>query len=730
MKIIAQNYRDGQLQLLEVPMISSRRGLLVETRASLVSVGTEKAMMDVAKKSLLGKALARPDWVKQVIDKVKTEGLFEAWRQSKARLDMPVPLGYSSAGIVREVHSKNAPFKVGDRVACTGSGYAAHAEFVSVPVSLCAKIPDNVPFEDAAYGALGGIAMEAVRLARVEFGHRVAVIGLGLLGQLATQILKGAGCHVLGVDISSEKCVLAKDHGAERVAVSGTDDAIQAAVDFSEGEGVDAVIIFAATPSNEPLEQAAAMCRERGRIVAAGLVGLDIPRKIFFEKELDLLVSRAWGPGVLDPDYETRNVQWPFAYARWTAQRNLQEFLRMLSLGTINLEKLTTHKFPFEQALEAYKLILSGDVPTIGVVLEYKDQENSHKENAKLDFNVSKPQISPEGKIGIGLIGAGLFARGTLLPAMKGIKDVELRGVATSSGLSAKHIADSYKFLYSTSDYKELLNDKDINLIFILTRHNSHARFVCEALNAGKNVYVEKPLCLTLDELKKTYSCYEKAALNNQLLMIGFERRFSPTAKKAKAFIGDNGPGSVVQIRCNAGFVPKNSWVHHPDEGGGRIIGEVCHFVDLAQFLTGGNPQVVFAACADSAQDTRDNVCVTMQMDNGAAVTITYAANGDKSFPREEVQIFSGGGVFVINNFKDAMRVSGGKKKRWKALEVDRGVKNELKETFEALKAGCSSPIDFHSIVYTTLTTFAIEESIRTGKAVEVGKYLVEIEAK
>jgi len=729
MKILAQNYSDGKLALLEAPDPIGKPGMLIiGTRASLVSVGTEKAMIDVAQKSMLGKALARPDWVKQVIDKVKTEGPMEAWRQSKARLEMPIPLGYSSAGVVIENGGgRGHSLKIGDRVACTGSGYASHADIVIVPPNLCAKIPDNVSFEDASYVALGGIAMEAVRMAGVEFGHKVAVIGLGLLGQLTIQILAAAGCHVFGIDISEEKCDLAKLRGAEEIAVSGRNNVIQAVLDFTGGQGADSVIVMASAKSNEPLENAASMCRERGKVVATGLIGLDIPRKAFFEKELELCVSRAWGPGALDPDYDERNLQWPLAYVRWTAQRNLEEFLRMLSLGRVRVDHLTTHRFTFENALDAYELILSGKEPAIGVVLQYPELKTKTEATSHKICISSSDRKAITGDIGIGLIGAGLFARGTLLPAMKGIYGLRMEGVATAGGLSSRHIADSFKFRYATTQYQELLADPNIDLVFILTRHGSHAHFVCEALKAGKAVFVEKPLAIDskgLEEIERTYLELQKRTGEGYskppFVMVGFNRRFAPGTLKAIEFIGDKGPSTIVHMRCNAGFIPANSWVHHPEEGGGRIIGEVCHFIDLAQALTGGLPKTIFAACAESSQGTRDNVCVTVQMDNGAAATITYAANGDKAFPREDVQIFSGGSVCIINNFKNINFTVNGRSKRSKSLEVDRGHKNELKAAFNSIRTGKPSPISFKSLVATTRATFAAEESILKGVAVSI----------
>jgi predicted dehydrogenase/threonine dehydrogenase-like Zn-dependent dehydrogenase len=769
MKILAQNYKTGELEMLEVPMMTSIKGLLVKTMASLVSVGTEKAMIEVAQKSLLGKALARPDWVKQVIDKIKTEGLMEAWQQSQARLDTPVPLGYSCAGIVTNSGTdiSESGFSLGDRVACGGSGHASHAEYNVVLPNLCVKIPDNVSFEDASYVALGGIALEAVRLAKVELGYRVGVIGLGLLGQLAVQILRAAGCHVFGVDVVPERCDRAYRNGAETVALIGNTDPIAFAQEFSNFEGLDAVIIFASVDSDEPLLQAASMCRERGKIVAGGLVRLHIPREFFYKKELEFAVSRAWGPGMYDPDYEERGIKYPLAYVRWTAQRNMEEFLTMVSLGSVKLDTITTHRFPFGKALEAYQMILGQDVDAVGVILHYDPnaevqtqrmmaRENdsdrisvsdSVRKSVSVTKSISKSlsvrvkkwlrvqkakfptlkYLSPNtitntdtapAPIGIGLIGAGLFARGTILPELKKIKEVAYSGVATATGLSGQHIAKKYKFDYATTDYHALLADPNVKLVFILTRHDSHAHLVCEALKAGKAVFVEKPLCITKKQLTDIIAVY--TSFSSSFLMVGFNRRFAPATKQCVNFLGSSRLSGVVQIRCNAGFIPPESWVHKRDEGGGRIIGEVCHFVDLAQAITGGLPQRVFASAAESPQGLRDNLAVSLKMDNGAVASITYASHGDKSFPREEVQAFAGGSVCVIENFRTIRFISAGKKIVHRALRVDRGHREELQSTIAALTLNEPSPIDFKSLVATTLATFAIEESLSTGEAIEI----------
>ena len=721
MKIIVQNYGNGMLEMLEVPMISAKDGLLVETKASLVSIGTEKAMIDVAKKSLIGKALLRPDWVKQVIDKIKTEGIFEAWNQSKARLDMPIPLGYSCSGVVREVYNKNSTFKAGDRVACTGSGFASHAEWNVVPENLCTKIKDNVSFEDASYAAVGGIAMQAIRLAKVEFGHKVGVIGLGLVGQLALQILKNAGCTVLGVDIEKGKCELAKTHGADVTALTGDSDPVALARSISSGYGLDSVIIFASVKSNEPLILAADMCREKGIIVAGGLIELSIPREIFYKKELEFCVSRAWGPGMYDVDFEQRDIKYPYPYVRWTASNNIEEFVDLIAKNRVSMEKITTHTYDFNKAMEAYDIILNKKEPVIGLVLKYGERELEKDRKQTKNINREYKKDGTE-KARLGIIGTGLFLRGTILPILKGIKYADCVGVASTRGLSAASLKDKLGFSYSTSDYQELLKDDNINCIMILTRHSSHSKFICEALIAGKSVFVEKPLCINKEQLKEISEVYEKLQKENKnpFLMVGFNRRFAPlTIKCIDALAGNTGNSSVI-IRCNAGYIPADSWVHNPDEGGGRIVGEVCHFVDLAQALTTSLVRRVYAIDSGHEKGSFDNMSITLSMENSSVVTIQYTSFGQKSYSRERVEVFSNGMVFEIDNFKKASLFSAKGKKDYNSLGVDRGHKNELVETFSAIKHGNMAPISFKTLINNTLATFGIEESIRTGKPVDI----------
>lgn len=724
MEQIIQNYKSGELRKLDVPAPAlKRKHLLVKTVASLASVGTERDILLFARKSLIGKAFARPDLTRQLIAKARTEGLLEAWRQAMGRLDAPVPLGYSSAGVVIDVGSGVEEFSTGHRVAGAGFGCAGHAEMVSVPANLCVKIPEPIDFDEAAFVALGGIALEAVRIALVSLGETVVVIGLGLLGQIAIQLLNAAGCHVIGMDINSQKAEMALQHGAEAVAANYY--RLSAICDHqTANHGADAVIILAATPSNEPLEQAAQLCRERGRVVAAGLVGLEIPRKPFYDKELELVVSRAWGPGLYDPNYTEKGLDYPIAYARWTAKRNMLEFLAQVAKGSVSVAHLITHRFPFDRALEAYKLILEGKEPYIGVLLTYPEAIEPRLLSRVVWLKPEqKPAVSVTGEVGIGLIGAGQFAKGTLFPAIKNLKGMHFRGLATATGLNARHTAERLGFDYCTTDYVELLKDPEVTLIFILTRHGSHARFVVETLKAGKHVFVEKPLTLDLEQLREVAETFAvQRSHSGTLLMIGFNRRFSPFTRWLKDRFAGIAQPLAVHCTVNAGFVPADHWVHDPEQGRGRVIGEVCHFVDLIQHLVGSPPVRVHAETLSSAgYKPSDNVVITIKLANGAVGSITYLAGGDRAYPRERVEVFGGGAVGVIENFKAATFTCRGRQQRvrnW--LSVDRGHRGEVEALLNAIRSGGPSPVPFEEYVYTTLATFAIEESLRRGEPVLV----------
>jgi len=719
MKQIVQNNKTGELKLVEVPAPLVRPGgLLVRNVNSAVSLGTERLMIDFAKKNLLSKALARRDLTKQVVDLARTEGFLEAYSQAMNRLDAPTPLGYSSAGVVLEVGEGIEEFKAGDRVACAGSGFASHAEVVFMPRNLCVKIPKNVEFESAAFVALGAIALHSVHIADLRLGENIAIIGLGLLGQFAAQIAKASGCGVLGVDIGNEKVSLAQRLGIDKALVIKESDVVAEAKNFTRGRGVDAVIILANARSSEPLELASEISRERGRIIAPGMVKLDVPREIFYQKELRLTVSKSFGPGSYDPFYELKGMDYPYPYVRWTMRRNMEHFLELVAIGKVNVSPLITHRFSLEEAETAYKTITEDTTRKhIGVLICCGEQRQQGDIITKVQLRRKEIGESKE-KVNVGLIGAGLFARGTILPVLKKIPYAELRGIATASGASGKHVGGKFGFDYCTTDYLRILEDEAINCVIIATRHNLHAKIVSEALKAGKHVFVEKPLALSADELEEVITTYGE---RSGKLMVGFNRRFSPFSVKAKEWLHKNREPIAINCRVNAGDVPEGSWVRDPIEGGGRILGEVCHFVDLVQFFTESFPIKVYAQSLSGGRHSdNENIIVTLTFLNGSVATITYVASGDKAFSRERLEIIGSGSVCVIDNFKSLLFSKGGKRKKMRRLNVDRGHLAEFSTFLSTVQSGEEMPVDFEEYVSTTITTFAIEQSLSLGIPVDV----------
>jgi len=718
MKQIIQSYRTGEIELVDVPdPIPRPGGIILQTYNSLISAGTEKLMISLARKGYLGKALARPDLVKQVINKIKVDGLREAYNASMSRLDTPVTLGYSSSGIVKEVGSGIEGISVGDRVACYGDGFATHSELSFVPKNMFVKIPEKVSFEEAAFVGLGAIALNALRVAELTFGETVAVIGLGLLGQLTVQMLKAFGNKVIGIDISEEKTELALKHGCDKTAVIGKEDINHGISEFTKGIGVDAVIIMAGSQDNKPIELAAEISRDKGRIVACGMVSIDVPRQEFFKKELSVIVSRATGPGKFDPLYENKGVDYPLPYVRWTTQRNMEYFLELINESKVKVKELITHRFKIEDALQAYEMILNNTESYLGVLIEY---ETAKKEQVikRIDLKPSTSPLRTHTEVGIGLIGAGLHSNTSILPTLKKFKDIKLIGVADVEGFKGRHTGKKFGAEYCVSDYHELLSDPNINCILVATRHNLHAPMVIESLKAGKHVFVEKPLCVNIEELKEINNLYcQLSTVNRPLLMVGFNRRFSPFTQMAKKFLG-NDCNMLINCRIYAGFVSKESWVHDAIEGGGRIIGEICHFIDLIQYLCSSLPLKVYAEC--TSERGEDNLIISMKMKNGSVASILYTSQGDRLLPRERIEIFSGNSVCVIDNFKSLFFAREGKSQTKKAFNLDRGYEGEFKAFFEAIRDNKPNPVNFEEYVYTTLTTFSIVESINSGKPVAV----------
>ena len=716
MKQVVQNYRTGQLKVEDLPAPALRPGgVLVRTARSLISAGTERTIVETAQSSLIGKARNRPDLVRQVLDSFKREGLSSTYEKVKARLSQSKALGYSASGVVMEVGSDAQEFRVGDRVACAGGGYASHAEVNFVPKNLCCKMPDGVSQESACYTTVGAIALQGIRQVDPRLGEAVAVIGLGLVGQLTVQLLKAAGCQVLGVDIDQAACELAKKSGADSVASDST-SARTACDALTGGRGADCIVITAATKSSEPVELGAELARDRARIVVVGLVGMDVPRHSFFAKELELRLSRSYGPGRYDPAYEEKGNDYPIGYVRWTERRNMEAILRLVAEGKVNTELLTTQRFAVANATEAYDLILNGGQRFCGVVLEYPGAEQHRASRAR---EVRSMAVASD-ELGISFIGAGNFARGVLLPIVKRAAKVRLLGVGAATGLSAKNTADQFGFSYSTTDYQEILRDEKSEIVFVATRHDSHSQLASEALACGKHVFVEKPLAVTNQGLREVVAA---ARESNGLLMVGYNRRFAPVAKEIKKLFGSRATPMTIVYRVNAGQLPREHWAHDSAEGGGRIIGEACHFIDFVQHMTGALPARVTAEAASRTQAAGmidDSTVISMSMTDGSIASIVYAASGDPSVAKERVEIFCERSVGTIDDFRTGTFNHDRKTTKLGGSTQDKGHAAEIAAFLEAARGRTGAPITLESLIATTLTSFAVVESVRSAAPVAV----------
>ena len=739
MKQIIQSYSTGEMWLADVPAPACRgNGVVVQTRASFVSAGTERMLVEFARKSLPAKALAMPDQVRKVIRKIKSEGLFPTLEKVKAKLDQSVPLGYSCAGIVEEVGAGVSGLRAGDRVACGGAGYANHAEYNYVPKNLVVRIPDGVSMEDASSATVGSIALQGVRQCDVRLGESVCVMGLGLLGLLAVQLLKASGCRVIGFDPSAERCALALRMGADATV---SENLRAAAESFSEGRGVDAVLITAATPSDEPVTAAGEICRMKGRVVVTGLVGMDLPRDDYYRKEIDFKLSLSYGPGRYDAGFEEQGHDYPYGYVRWTEQRNIQAFLSLIAQGKIHPSLLITHRFAIDDALQAYEVLLGKtQEPYLGITLSYPEKELGQRERVvevkssesrAAGTAISKPAPAVEtaqpvkttgvDAVRVGFIGAGNFTQAVLLPALRKIEGVELRGVCTTQGLHASDVGDKSGFAYATTEYKKILEDREINTVFVATHHGTHAQFVCEALAAGKHVFVEKPLCMDDGQLARIEEAVRKAP--GQWLMVGFNRRFSPGARMAAEYFAGRASPLVMHYRVNAGRIPRESWIQDAEEGGGRIIGECCHFIDLTSFLAGSVPQEVQALSVGTpnrALVEEDNVSFAIRFKDGSLANIVYVAVGSPDLPKEYVELFADQSCAVLKDFRETECFGSRGRTRLKGRQ-DKGFDDELSAFVRALRTGGPAPIPFETLAAVTRCSFAVLEALRTRRSVPVG---------
>lgn len=716
MKQLIQDFKTGEIKVVEVPAPHAQQGcLLVRNAWSLVSAGTERSTVSTGQKSLLGKARARPDLVKKVLQSVQRDGLMNAMQKVQAQLDSWKTLGYSTAGVVVEVGAGVTGYRVGDRVACAGQDKASHADYVNVPANLCAVMPEGVDFQHACFTTVGTIALQGVRQAEVKLGEVVAVIGLGLVGQISVQILKAAGCKVLGIDISAGACALALKSGADAVAVRGKDDVEAVALGLSRGYGVDSVLITAAAPTNDPVELAGRISRDRGTVVMVGVTGMDIPRDIYFAKELQFRLSRSYGPGRYDALYEEGNVDYPIGYVRWTEGRNFDAFLDLIAGGRLNLDLLITHRFEIGEALKAYDII-TGKVKErfVAVLLQYPGADAAPARS--MSVNGSRPAPAA-GQLVLGVIGAGNYASAMLLPHFKSHSGVTLKAVATSSGVTARKVAERVGFATAASDPEEIFKDREINAVLIATRHHLHAPLVIAALKAGKAVFVEKPLVMNRAELAEVAAVMKETGGR---VHVGFNRRFAPTAVAARDFVKD-APNQTMLYRVNAGPLPKGHWLRDPVQGGGRLIGEGCHFIDFLQFLCASKPVRVHArGLGGGGPVSDDSFLVEMSFADGSLGTILYTALGDPVFPKERVETFGGGRVAVIDDFKAGTLMAGGRPTLTGGKGQDKGQAAQVNLFIDAVRNGTPMPIPADELLAGSSAMLAALDSMRTGLEVPV----------
>jgi predicted dehydrogenase/threonine dehydrogenase-like Zn-dependent dehydrogenase len=715
---VVQNVRNGQLELREVPPPALLPGgLLVRTAASIISPGTEKMVLELGKKSLIGKARERPDLVRQVIGRARAHGIAKTVQSVMAKMDQALQLGYSAAGVVQDIGPGIVDLKIGNRVAIAGAGYASHAEVNFVPRNLTALIPDGVSFEEAAYSTLAAIAMQGVRVARPELGELVVVSGLGLIGLITVQLLKANGCRVLGIDLNMDKVEQGLRLGMDEGVVLDADDPQQAVDRFSNGRGADLTLITAATSSNQPIELAGEITRRKGRIVVVGAVGMNIPRDVYYRKELELRVSMSYGPGRYDRSYEEGGLDYPYDYVRWTERRNLESVLDLMHCGRLDVRSLTTHRFPIANAAAAYDLIQKGQESYVGVILEY-DLNRPQEKVVRITPSIEHKRIE---RLGVGFVGAGNYSSVHLIPHLKSSSDVQLLGVVSATGLNAKQKAEKFGFSYCATDIKPLLDDAAVDAIFIGTRHSTHADFTIQALDAGKHVFVEKPMVVSEEQLDAVIDAYNRANAKRPTgLMVGLNRRFAPMVTSLKEVFN---AGDALQMiyRVNSGGIPNSTWLHESDEGGGMLIGEMCHFIDLMQFICGQRPASVYAqslALNNQKFSDRDNLTIVVSFDGGSVGTLSYNTVGNSAFPKERLEVYGGGNVGVIDDFRSLEIIKRGKPIRIKAANQDKGQKREVEETIKSFRTFGAAPIPFEGLVAGMKVIFAARQSVTSSQPV------------
>jgi predicted dehydrogenase len=714
MRQVIQSYRTGEVAVREVPAPHCpTNGLLVRNHASLVSIGTERGIIELGRKNLLGKARARPDLARRALQKARQEGFWKVFQESQARIDSPTPLGYSSAGVVLEVGEHVHEYAKGDRVACVGIGFASHAEIVAVPVNLASKIPEGLDYDDAAFAMVGAIALHGVRESQLTFGSHVAVLGLGLLGLLSVQMLCAYGCRVVAMDPDPAKAVLATRFGALRAATSN-EELLEIAAAQTGGFGMDAVIVTAATKSAEPVNTALALSRQKGRIVMVGTGAINPDRNEMWQKEVEIVVSKAGGPGALDPLYELDGVDIPIAYARWTQERNVAEFLRLAAAQRIDLKSIITHRVPVAEAAPLYASLVEGQLGNaIGIVLEYPNEPLPAR---RVVLREAKPMAGADC-VRAAVLGAGQFGATVMLPLIKSAAGVDCRLLATTSGATAEHNARKFGFAECTTDVDAAFQREDIDAIFALTPHSAHAHAAVLAAHNGKALFVEKPLCVTreeLDEIEKAYI----AAARVPLLMVGHNRRYSPHAIQIGKWLEGRSAPLVFNMRINAGFVPGEHWVHSDAEGRSRILGEMTHFLDFGDAIVGAPLCEVHAmriAGDDRTVLNNDNLVVNLRFADGSVGSLFYSAQGPRRYPREQFEIYSGGKTIVSRDFVKSELYSASTVKTFKTAQAY-GYKEEIAHFIAAVRAGDNDSLALENTFRTARAAFAVERALATGQ--------------
>ena len=706
MKQVLQNLKTGSTVVTEVPIPYAKQGqLLIKTTYSLVSAGTERMLVEFGKAGWIEKARQQPEKVRMVLDKIKTDGLKPTIEAVFNKLDQPLPLGYCNVGLVSEIGKGVAGFEAGDRVISNGK----HAEVVNVPINLCAKVPDSVSDEEASFTVLGAIALQGIRLVQPTLGETVVVTGLGLIGLVTVQLLRAHGCRVLGIDFDKDKLKLASQFGAEVVDLAAGEDPVKVAELYSRGRGVDAVIVTAATKSSEPMHQAALMCRKRGRIVLVGVTGLELSRDDFFKKELTFQVSASYGPGRYDPNYEEKGQDYPVGFVRWTEQRNFEAVLDMMADGRLDVKPLISHRFAIDEAEKAYELV-GGAGPSLGILLSYPGLEvTPAARTVNLGLSPSAPSDRKTGKAIVSFVGSGNYATAVLIPAFKKA-GAHLRCVASSAGVSGVHAGRKFGFDETTTDANRLFTDAETHAVVITTQHDSHARFVLQALEGGKHVFVEKPLCLTLAELNDIESA-QLATGGRSMVMVGFNRRYAPQVQKMKQLLGGvTGPKAFI-MTVNSGAIPADHWTQDPEAGGGRIIGEACHFIDLLRFLA-ASPIAEWQRMSMDAL-TRDTVSIQLSFADGSVGTVHYFANGSKAFPKERLEVFAAGRVLQLDNYRKLTGFGWPGFTKMNLWQQDKGQKACAAAFVQAVAKGASAPIPFDQVVEVSRVSIEIAEAAR-----------------